>query len=304
MAADGTTKAIVVAFGADAGIAAAKFVAFLITGSSAMLAESQHSLADSINELLLMVGKRRAHRSPDALHQFGYGRSRYFYSFIVALTVFVIGSVVALYEGYHKLTHPEPLTTPAVAITILVVAAAFEGISLRTAVRQSAKLKGSSSWWQFIRNFRTPEPAVVLLEDSAAVIGLTLAFAGVILTTVTHDPVWDAFSSLGIGVLLGCVAFILIFETQSLLIGEGATTKQYNMIRAALEQTAHVDRVSDMRTQYLAPDELLVTAKVVLGPEIDMGVAADAIRTAEARVREAVPMVRAVYLQPDVEHDG
>ncbi|OBJ56420.1 cation diffusion facilitator family transporter [Mycobacterium sp. 1423905.2] len=301
MAADGTTKAILVAFGADAGIAAAKFVGFLITGSSAMLAESQHSLADSINELLLMVGKRRAHRSPDALHQFGYGRSRYFYSFIVALTVFVIGSVVALYEGYHKLTHPEPLTTPAVAIAILVVAAVFESISLRTAGAQSAKLKGSSSWWQFIRNFRTPEPAVVLLEDSAAVIGVALAFTGVILTTITHNPMWDAFSSLGIGALLGCVAFILIFETQSLLIGEGATAKQFTMIRSALEQTQHVNGVSDMRTQYLAPDELLVTAKVVLGPEIDIGVAADAIRTAEARIREAVPMVRAVYLQPDVE---
>lgn len=291
-----------VAFGANAGIAAAKFAGYLVTGSSAMLAESVHSLADSVNELLLMVGKRRARRSPDTLHQFGYGRSRYFYSFVVALMVFSLGAVFALYEGFHKLTHPEPLTAPAVAIAILVVAAVLDGYSLRTVLIQSERLRGSANWWQFIRNSRTPEPPVVLLEDSAALLGLGFAFVGVILTAVTGNPLWDALGTLAIGVLLGGIAVILIVETHSLLIGEGATSKQCTTIRSALERSRHVDAVSDMRTQYLAPDELLVAAKVVFGSQMELRAAADAIKNAEARVREAVPTVQVVYIQPDVEH--
>ena len=302
MAPDGTTRAIMVAFGANAGIAAAKFAGYLVTGSSAMLAESVHSLADSVNELLLMVGKRRARRSPDTLHQFGYGRSRYFYSFVVALMVFALGAVFALYEGYRKLTHPEPLTAPAVAIAILAVAAVLDGYSLRTVLTQAEGLRDSANWWQFIRNSRTPEPPVVLLEDSAALLGLGFAFVGVILTTVTGNPLWDALGTFGIGALLGGIAAILIVETHSLLIGEGATSKQCNTIRSALERDGRVDSVSDMRTQYLAPDELLVAAKVMFGPDMELGAAADAIKNAEARVREAVPTVQVVYIQPDVEH--
>src|SRR5437763_12674863 len=275
MAADGTTKSVLVAFGANAGIAVAKFAGYLVTGSSAMLAESVHSLADSINELLLMVGKRQALRRPDALHQFGYGRSRYFYSFIVALLVFVLGAVAAIYQGYRKILHPEPLDAPGVAIAILVVAALLEAFSLRTVLTQSKRLKGSDSWWQFIRNSRVPEPPVVLLEDSAALIGLSLALAGVTLTAVTGDPVWDAVGTLGIGALLAVIAVVLIVQTYSLLIGEGATTKQYNMIRSALQGVNHVDSVVDLRTQYLGPDELVVAAKVVFGPEEHFATAAD-----------------------------
>jgi cation diffusion facilitator family transporter len=296
MAPNGTTRAIIAAFGANAGIAAVKFVGYLMTGSSAMLAESVHSVADSVNELLLLVGKRQARRRPDTLHQFGYGRSRYFYSFIVALTLFAMGSVFAIYEGYHKITHPEPLTAPALAIAILVVAALLDGCSLRTARMQSQRLKGSGSWWQFIRNSRTPELPVVLLEDSAALLGLCLAFAGVTLTAATGNPMWDGIGTLGIGVLLAGIAVILIVETHSLLIGEGATGKQYTMIRSALQQAKHVDCVVDMRTQYLAPDELLVAAKIVFGPEIELASAADVISNAEARVRAAEPAVRVIYL--------
>ncbi len=301
MAAEGTTKSVLVAFAANAAIAVAKLVGFLITGSSAMFAESLHSVADSINELLLMVGKRQAQRQPDSLHQFGYGRSRYFYSFVVALLVFVLGSVVAIYEGYRKITHPEPLTAPGVAIGILVVAALLEGYSFRTVRTQSERLKGSQNWWQFIRNSRTPEPTVVLLEDSAALLGLSLAFAGVTLTAVTKNSLWDAISTLGIGVLLGAIAVVLIVETHSMLIGEGATANQCKLIRSALQEATHVDSVVDLRTEYLAPDELVVAAKVVFGPGREFAAAADAIRNAEARVRETVPAVRVVYIQPAVE---
>jgi cation diffusion facilitator family transporter len=301
MAVDGTTKSVVVALAANAGIAAAKFVGYLVTGSSAMLAESVHSLADTINEILLMIGKHEALRRPDALHQFGYGRSRYFYSFVVALLVFVLGAVAALYEGYRKIAHPEPVTAPGVAIAILVVAALLEAFSLRTVRRESKRLKGSDSWWQFIRNSRIPEPPVVLLEDSAALLGLGIAFAGVTLTGLTGNPLWDAVSTLGIGVLLAVIAVVLIVETHSLLIGEGATTKQCKMIRSALQRVEHVDSVVDLRTVYLAPDQMVVAAKVVFGPEKEFATAADVIRNAEARIRETVPAVRVVYIQPEVE---
>jgi cation diffusion facilitator family transporter len=301
MAVDGTTKSVVVALAANAGIAAAKFVGYLVTGSSAMLAESVHSLADTINEILLMIGKHEALRRPDALHQFGYGRSRYFYSFVVALLVFVLGAVAALYEGYRKIAHPEPVTAPGVAIAILVVAALLEAFSLRTVRRESKRLKGSDSWWQFIRNSRIPEPPVVLLEDSAALLGLGIAFAGVTLTGVTGNPLWDAVSTLGIGVLLAVIAVVLIVETHSLLIGEGATTNQCKMIRSALQRVEHVDSVVDLRTVYLAPDQMVVAAKVVFGPEKEFATAADVIRNAEARIRETVPAVRVVYIQPEVE---
>lgn len=301
MAADGTTKSVVVAFAANAGIAVAKFVGFLVTGSSAMLAESVHSLADTINEVLLLVGKRKALKPPDALHQFGYGRSRYFYSFVVALLVFVLGAVAAMYEGYRKISHPEPLTAPGVAIAILVVAALLEGYSLHTVRRESKRLKGSDSWWEFVRNSRTPEPPVVLLEDSAALLGLGLAFAGVTLTAATKNSLWDAISTLGIGVLLAVIAVVLIVETHSLLIGEGATTDQSEMIRSTLRRAEHVDSVVDLRTQYLAPDQMLVVARIVLGPDEKFATAAGVIRNAEARIREALPAVRVVYIQPEVE---
>ncbi|OBF06377.1 cation diffusion facilitator family transporter [Mycobacterium sp. ACS4054] len=301
MAADGTTKSVVVAFAANAGIAAAKFVGFVVTGSSAMLAESVHSLADTINEVLLLVGKHAALRRPDALHQFGYGRSRYFYSFIVALLVFVLGAVAAGYEGFRKLSHPEPLSTPGVAVAILVVAAILEGFSLRTVLRESRRLKGPDSWWQFVRNSRVPEPPVVLLEDSAALLGLGLAFAGVTLTVVTGNPLWDAVSTLGIGALLAVIAVVLIVETHSLLIGEGATTNQCKMIRTALQRAEHVESVVDLRTQYLAPDQMVVAAKIVFGPEKEFATAAGVIRNAEARIRQTVPAVRVVYIQPELD---
>lgn len=301
MAPDGTTRAVEVAFGANAGIAAAKFAGYLLTGSSAMLAESVHSLVDTANELLLMVGKRQARKSPDALHQFGYGRSRYFYSFVVALLVFAMGAVFALVEGYHKIRHPTPVSQPAVAVTILLVAALLDGYSLRTARKQSKRLKGSANWWQFIRATRTPEPPVVLLEDSAALLGVSLAFVGVMATTATGNPLWDALGTLGIGVLLGVIAGILIVETHSLLIGESATGAHCTVIRSALQQAERVERVAEMRTQYLAPDELLVIAKVVFPAGMGLQAAVEAMGNAEARVREALPAVREVYLQPDIE---
>ena len=301
MSTEGSTKAILAALAANAGIAAAKFIGFLITRSSSMLAESVHSVADTSNQALLLLGQRRARKEADQLHPFGYGRSRYFYSFVVALVLFSLGSLFALYEGYHKISHPEPLRSPLVAIVILVVAIALESFSLRTAIVESRPLKGSGSWWRFIRTSRTPELPVVLLEDLGALIGLVLAFAGVGLTIVTDNAVWDGIGTIGIGVLLGVIAVILIVEMHSLLIGEGATGQEERAIRAALEGTPQVDRIIHLRTQYLGPEEMLVGAKIAVGPDIDLATVARVIDDAEARMRAAVPAARVIYLEPDLD---
>jgi cation diffusion facilitator family transporter len=298
---EGSTKAILAALAANAGIAVAKFVGFLITRSSSMLAESVHSVADTSNQALLLLGQRRARKEADQLHPFGYGRSRYFYSFVVALVLFSLGSLFALYEGYHKISHPEPLKSPLVAIVILVVAIALESFSLRTAIVESRPLKGSGSWWRFIRTSRNPELPVVLLEDLGALIGLLFAFIGVGLTIVTDDAVWDGIGTVAIGVLLGVIAAILMVETHSLLIGEGATGAQDRAIREAIEQTAHVDRLIHIRTQYLGPEEMLVGAKVAVAPDIDLPAVAAVIDDAEARIRAAVPAARVIYLEPDLD---
>jgi cation diffusion facilitator family transporter len=301
MSTAGSTRAIVAALLANAGIAIAKFVGFIITGSSSMLAESVHSVADTSNQGLLLFGQREARKQADDLHQFGYGRSRYFYSFVVALVLFTLGAVFALYEGYHKITHPEGLTSPVVAIAILVVAIGLESYSFRTAVVESRPLKGSATWWRFIRTSRNPELPVVLLEDTGALIGLVFALSGVGLSMLTGDPVWDGVGTVAIGMLLAVIAVILMVEMHSLLIGEGATSQEDKAIRAALEQTTNVARLIHLRTQYLGPDELLVGAKIALAADTDLATVAATIDAAEAAIRAAVPAATVIYLEPDLD---
>jgi cation diffusion facilitator family transporter len=301
MSASGSKRAIIAALLANAGIAAAKFVGFLITGSSSMLAEAVHSVADTSNQGLLLLGQRQADKKPDALHQFGYGRSRYFYSFVVALVLFSLGAAFALYEGYEKVVHPHELTSPLVAIAILGVAICLESYSFRTAMVESRPLKGPGSWWQFIRRSRNPELPVVLLEDTGALVGLALALVGVGLTMVTGNPVWDGIGTLCIGALLAVIAVILMIEMHSALIGEGATRPEEAAIRAALEQTAHIDRVIHLRTQYMGPEDMLVGAKIAVAPGADLITVAVTIDAAEAAVRAAVPAATVIYLEPDLD---
>ncbi|GAB3209024.1 cation diffusion facilitator family transporter [Nocardia tengchongensis] len=300
MSAGGGKKAILAALSANAGIAVAKFVGAAITGSASMLAEAVHSVADTSNQGLLLLGQRRAEQEADELHPFGYGRNRYFYSFVVALVIFALGSVYAIYEGIHKIQHPEELSNPIVAIVILGLAIALEGFSFITAMRESKPLKGDASWWRFIRNSRNPELPVVLLEDSGALIGLVLAFAAISLTMITGEPIWDGVGTLSIGILLGVIAVILIIEMQSLLIGEGATPEEDAAIRDALVDDRCIDKVIHLRTQYLGPEEMLVAAKVSIVPGLEISDIATAIDQAEARVRAQVPAARVIYLEPDL----
>lgn len=304
MSAGGSKKAILAALSANAGIAVAKFVGAAITGSASMLAEGVHSVADTANQGLLLFGQNRAEQQADELHPFGYGRSRYFYSFVVALVLFTLGSVYALYEGVHKIQHPEELSSPMVAVVILVIAIALETFSFRTAVKESAPLKGQASWWQFIRNSRSPELPVVLLEDTGALVGLVLALGGVGLTMLTGDAVWDGVGTLAIGGLLGVIAIVLIIEMHSLLIGEGATAAEDAAIRENLVDGTTIDRLIHIKTQYIGPEEMLVAAKVAVTPGLDIAQIAAAIDAAETRVRAAVPAARIIYLEPDLYREA
>lgn len=297
--AGGGLKAIIAALLANAGIALAKFIGFLITGSSSMLAESVHSVADTSNQGLLLLGRKAAQRRATRQHQFGYGRNRYFYAFVVALLLFTLGSVFAIYEGIHKVRYGEELSLPSVAITILVVAIVLESFSLRTAVKQSKAVKGDATWWGFIRQATSPELPVVLLEDTGALFGLVFALTGVGLTALTGDTVWDGIGTIMIGVLLGIIAIVLIVETKSLLIGEGAGERELAMIIDQLTADG-IERVIHIRTEYIGPEELLVAAKLAIRPGMEISDVAREIDAAEERLRTAVPTVRLVYLEPDL----
>ena len=304
MSAAGGSKAIIAALSANLAIAVAKAVGFLVTGSSSMLAESVHSVADSGNQVLLLVGGKRASREADERHPFGYGRERYFYSFIVALVLFSVGGLFSLYEGNHKLRDPVALDTPSVAVVILLFAIVAESFSFRTAIRESRPHKGELSWWCFIRRAKSPELPVVLLEDFAALIGLVLALAGVSLSVLTGEPRWDAVGTLGIGVLLLAVAVVLAIEMKGLLLGESADRAAVAAIRAALVDGQSVTRVIHLKTLHLGPDELLVAAKIAVAPGLTLPAVARAIDEAEIRVRVAEPLARAIYLEPDLDRGG
>ncbi len=299
MSAAGGTKAVLAALLANAGIAVIKFIAFLLTGSSSMLAESVHSVADSGNQGLLLLGGKRSRRHATADHPFGFGRDRYVYGFLVALVLFTIGGLFALYEGIHKISDPHELDSPLIAIGVLVVAIGLESWSFHTAIVESRKVKGDASWPQFIRRAKVPELPVVLLEDLAALTGLFLALVGVGLTMLLDEPIWDGIGTVAIGVLLITVAVILIIETKSLLLGEAASPAAISRIEAALIGEG-IDRVIHHRTLHLGPEEVLVAAKVSMAPGSSLSEVAAAINAAETRIRTAEPTARVIYLEPDI----
>ncbi|MFG2250021.1 cation diffusion facilitator family transporter [Spirillospora sp. NPDC048823] len=298
MSAEGGTKAIVAALAANLGIAVSKFVAFAFTGSSSMLAESIHSMADSGNQGLLLVGGKRSRRHRTQQHQFGYGRERYFYAFVVAVVLFTVGAVFSLYEGYHKISHPEEIKSAGWAFGVLIIAIIMEVFSFRTAIKESNRVRGDQSWWEFIRRAKAPELPVVLLEDLAALVGLFLALFGVSMAVATGDGVWDGVGTIAIGVLLAVVAAILAFETKSLLIGEGADPATERQIIEALESVDQVDHLVHIRTQYMGPEELLIAAKIAVSHDDTAADVARGIDAAEARIRARIPEAKLIYLEP------
>ena len=300
MSASGGSKAIIAAFLANMGIAIAKFIGWLISGSASMLAESVHSVADSGNQLLLLLGGRQARRAADHEHPFGYGRERYVYAFVVAIILFSVGGLFSIYEGIEKLKEPHALELPWLPVAILVVAIGLESFSLRTAVIESNHVrKPGQSWVSFVRHAKAPELPVVLLEDIGALLGLVLALFGVSLAWITGNSVFDAIGTLAIGVLLIMIAIVLGIETKSLLVGEGATAADHDRIVAAIEDGDRVEKLIHLKTLYLGPDELLVAAKLGFTGDRSLASVASDINTIETRIRAAVPAARVIYLEPD-----
>jgi cation diffusion facilitator family transporter len=300
MSTGGGTKAIIAALVANLSIAVAKFVAFLFSGSSAMLAESVHSLADTGNQGLLLLGGRQSRKKADIEHPFGYGRERYVYAFVVSIILFSVGGVFSLYEGIEKLRHPHPLENPIIPIAVLVFAIIAEGFSFRTAIKEANHVRGKQSMIQFIRRSKSPELPVVLLEDFAALIGLVLALTGVGLTILTGESMFDALGTVAIGVLLILVAIVLGIETKSLLVGEGASPADSIKIRDAINANKDVEALIHMKTLYLGPEELLVAAKVAFGRTKKLADVAASINVLEIEIRKAVPLARVIYIEPDV----
>ncbi len=300
MSNSGGTKAIVAALGANLGIAVFKFVAWAFSGSSSMLGEGIHSLADSGNQVLLLIGGKRAKRAATPLHPFGFGRERYIYAFIVAIVLFSVGGLFSLYEGVHKIQHPEPLELVWIPILVLFGAIVLEGFSFRTAIKESNLVRGDATWFQFIKRAKAPELPVILLEDFAALIGLVLALIGVSVAAITGDGIWDGIGTLAIGVLLVLVAIVLAVETKSLLLGEGASNEDIKKITDAAQDGDSIKSVIHMQTLYLGPEELLVAMKVGVHETDSAGEVAQAINEVENRVRSAIPIVTALYVEPDV----
>jgi cation diffusion facilitator family transporter len=301
---DGNRRAIIAAFLANLGIAIAKLVAWLATGAASMLAEATHSLADTGNQGLLLLGGARARRAPDAQHPFGYGTERYFWAFVVSIVLFLLGGLFAIWEGVDKLRHPHEITSPAWAIGVLVLGIVLEGFSFGTAIREGNRARGDGGWWEFIRHSKNPELPVVLLEDVGAMIGLALALLGVSLSALLHEPRFDAAGSVGIGVLLCVIAAVLAYEMKSLLIGEAASPRDIQAIRTALEETEGVERLIHLRTLHVGPDQVFVGAKVELDARLDFPGVARVIDEAESRVRSRVAAVGLIYLEPDVNDPG
>lgn len=297
-------RAVIAALAVNLTIAVAKFAAFLLTGSASMLAESVHSVADTGNELLLLIGRGRSRRARTLEHPFGYGRERYFYSFIVAVMLFTVGAAFSVYDGVHKMISPEAVDSPTVAFVVLGLSAVLEAFSLRTAIREANEIRGGVGWRSFVHLTKSAELPVVLMEDLAALIGLFFAFLGVLLSVVTGDGVWDGAGSAAVGVLLGCAAFIVGYESKSLLIGESASADVSASIVSALESGPEGFRMIHLRTSHVSPESLLVTGKIAVPPKMPAADLAAGIDAAEARIRGTVPIAETIYLEPDIYRPG
>jgi cation diffusion facilitator family transporter len=297
-------RAVIAALAANLLIAVAKFAAFFVTGSASMLAEAVHSVADTGNETLLLIGRGRSRRARTAEHPFGFGRERYFYAFVVAVMLFTVGAVFSLYDGIHKIMSPAPLDSPVVAYVVLGLSMVLELFSLRTGIVEANAVRGARGLREFVHRTKAPELPVVLLEDSAAVLGLVFAFLGVLLSQLTGHDQWDGAGSVGVGLLLACAAFVVGYETKSLLIGEAATHEMSAQIVAAVEDGPEGFRVIHLRTSHIGPESLLVAAKISVPGTLLAGELAAGINAVEERIRQEVPIAETIYLEPDIYRPG
>nr|WP_315381396.1 cation diffusion facilitator family transporter [uncultured Sphingomonas sp.] len=292
------------ALAANVGIAVAKFVAAAITASSSMLTEGVHSLVDSLNQILLLYGQRRAKRPPDAEHPFGYGRELYFWAFVVAILIFGLGAGVSVYEGYLHIIDPEPLRDPLVNYIVLGIATAMEGTSWVIAIREFRESKGDCGWWKAIRESKDPAGFIVLFEDSAALAGLIVAAIGVWASHAWQDPRIDGAASIAIGLILAAVATLLAREAKGLLIGERANPDLIAQVRATLEAEPRITGVNHVRTIHTAPDRVFVAISADFDDSLAMGEAETLIERIEAKLKAALPQLSSIYIRPEKREDA
>ena len=293
-------KTILAALVANVGIASAKFIGFSITKSSTMLAEGIHSSADSANQLLLLLGTKRAKRNPNKRHPFGYGRERYFWSFVVALILFSLGSLFAIYEGIEKIRHPHPLENASWAIGILIFGIFIESFSFRTAIVEARTIKGGASWSKFVILSKQPEIPVVLLEDAGALFGMVIALAAISLVKITGEPLWDGIGTLSIGILLGLIAAVLARKMHSLLIGESANEKDRTKIEELIQDCKGISQVIEIRTQHLGPEEILIGARVVFDESLQAKEIAVIINDLEETINTEVKDAGPIFIEPEI----
>lgn len=289
---------------ANLGIAVAKFIASALTGSSSMLTEGVHSLVDSGNQLLLLYGQSRAKRPADAAHPFGYGRELYFWAFVVAILIFAVGAGVSVYEGWAHIETPEPLRDPAVNYAVLAIAFLLEGSSWAIAVRDFGRKRGAGSWWQSIRRSKDPAGFIVLFEDSAALIGLLLAAAGVWASHHYDDPRIDGAASVAIGLVLGAVAALLAREAKGLLIGESADRAIIETVWKLLDARPEITAVNHIRTIHTAPDAVFVAISADFADDLRMGRAESLIEEMEQAMKQAIPELTSIYIRPEKREDA
>ncbi len=300
MAKADSTKSVLFALGANASIAVAKFVAAKLTGSSAMFAEAIHSLADTANQGLLLYGMKKAKRQPNDKYPLGYGNEIYFWSFIVAIFLFTMGGMFSLYEGWHKLKHPQPLEAPWVAIGVLVFAIIAEGISLWGAIREINKVRRGRSFWQWFKESRQSELLVVFGEDLAAITGLILALGFIVLAMLTGNPIYDAIGTLAIGVLLIVIAVVVGIEVKSLLIGESMAPFRRQELEQFLRSRPEIKKLFHLITLQMG-DQVMVAVKAQMQDDFkDAKSLIQAVNQVEREMKTAFPEIRWSFFEPDI----
>ncbi len=297
-------KIIFAAFGANLAIMISKFIAVSFTGSTAMFAEALHSLADTGNQLLLLVGLKRGEKPADPGHPFGYGKEQYFWAFVVAITMFVVGAVVSIWQGVDKIIHPHELSSIGWGVGVCIAGIAFEGVSFLFAVREVRRQLHGRTIWQYVHVTKEPVTITVFLEDSAALIGLVIALLGLLGARYLGIPELDGVASVAIGFLLAGVAAVLSTETKSLLVGESVLSEDREKIIAVLRGTPHVERVLDLKTMHLGPRRVLLAARLHLADGLDTDRIERLLDEAETAVKKAMPIVTHCYLEVEGPDDA
>lgn len=297
MANPASLKVIFAALAANTGIAVLKFAAAAYTGSSAMLSEAIHSLVDSGNQILLLHGIRRSKKPADAKHPFGYGMEMYFWTFVVAILIFAVGSGVSIYEGINKVQNPHVITDPYINYIVLTLAMIFEAFAWIVAFKEFRKSQGDRTFIQAIRRSKDPAVFTILFEDTAAMLGLMVAMIGIFLAQALDLPVLDGVASIGIGIILALTAMVLAYESKGLLIGEGAGGQVVNGIREMVEADKRIIRTNEILTMHMGPEDVLLN----LSLDFVGGISADEVERAisemEVRVKEKYPQIKRVFIE-------